>query len=291
MFTVPLFVTLHLLSTSRREVEITNPVKNTHRTKHMSRVEELPTSSDSDDDQPQSSNQRDDGAVKEDDQALCARLKQSGNALFTSGDVDGALRCYLDALEHATRKPRPAPNIPPSPSSSKPPAEEHSDGVAPPADGAPTGSSSSSQVEDVVDPALEQAYVLTAQVMCNAGACLMKQGNYSEAEQHLSEAIRHHPTYERAFLRRADCYYELQKWSSAHADWETAVTKFRSSLDSDTSAKRDIAKQKTDEEMKKMLGQLKDLGNMFLGKFGLSTDNFKFDKDPQSGNYSMRFEK
>lgn len=52
-----------------------------------------------------------------------------------------------------------------------------------------------------------------------------------------------------------------------------------------------IAKGKMDAEMQKMLGELKDLGNKFLGNFGLSTDNFKFDKDPKTGGYSMRFER
>lgn len=39
-----------------------------------------------------------------------------------------------------------------------------------------------------------------------------------------------------------------------------------------------------------MLGKLKDLGNSLLGRFGLSVDNFKADKDPQTGSYSIRFE-
>jgi tetratricopeptide (TPR) repeat protein len=270
----------------------------------MSRVEVLPTSSDSDDDTTQApapayaasappSFERA-HLVKDDD--ACSKLKLKGNTQFTSGDIEGALESYMYALEHATRKPRPPPpTIPPASNPGTSSTQTSSGTEATQSDVSPAssmeGAASSSTAEVPVDPALEQSYILTAQVMCNAAACFMKQEKFSDAEVHLSEAIRHHPSYERAYLRRAECFYAMEKWSSAHADWDTAVTKFNAKLDQETSAKRDIAKQKTDEEMKKMLGQLKDLGNMFLGKFGLSTDNFKFDKDPNSGNYSMRFEK
>ena len=36
-------------------------------------------------------------------------------------------------------------------------------------------------------------------------------------------------------------------------------------------------------------GKLKDLGNSVLGKFGMSLDNFKMDKDPNTGSYSINF--
>ena len=37
-------------------------------------------------------------------------------------------------------------------------------------------------------------------------------------------------------------------------------------------------------------GKLKDLGNMVLGKFGMSVDNFKAVKDPATGSYSINYQ-
>jgi hypothetical protein len=50
-----------------------------------------------------------------------------------------------------------------------------------------------------------------------------------------------------------------------------------------------IAKQQ-ELEKAEMLGKLKELGNGLLGKFGWSTDMFKFDQQ-EGGGYNVRIER
>jgi hypothetical protein len=43
--------------------------------------------------------------------------------------------------------------------------------------------------------------------------------------------------------------------------------------------------------MLSLAAKLKDLGNSVLGRFGMSVDNFKAVKDPNTGSYSIQLQK
>lgn len=211
------------------------------------------------------------------DAVRAAALKDRGNALFAANELSEALRVYRRAIVRAPQKPKPVPRSPeplPAPSrESEPNASSHA-------------------AEAAADPSAatdELDYTLTAQIFHNIGAVLMKQQQWEDASSNLSEAIRHKDDYGKAYLRRAECEYELSHWSSASENYEKAE-KNGAVLDAKARARQEECKAKAQEEMQKALGQLKEFGNMLLGKFGLSTDNFKFTKDPATGGYSVNFQ-
>ena len=47
--------------------------------------------------------------------------------------------------------------------------------------------------------------------------------------------------------------------------------------------------EKREKTKKEMFKQLRSLGDMVLGNFGLSCDNFKAEKDENTGGFSLKF--
>lgn len=131
-----------------------------------------------------------------------------------------------------------------------------------------------------------------AVLYANRAACHLELQSFKEAAKDCSSAIDIDGSYLKAWHRRAKAYEGLDDMDHALRDFQ----KISELNPEDPIAKKSIARlqpivAERQEKMKdEMLGKLKDLGNTVLGKFGMSLDNFKADKDPNTGSYSINFQ-
>ena len=169
--------------------------------------------------------------------------------------------------------------------------------------------------------------VLRATCHCNRAACHVALQQWEEALWDCDRALELKPAYAKAHARRAVAFEHLSMLDEALADLQAAVTHDPASaqqLARDEERVRKLVGER-DEKLKvrgvyspwapirpcapyppltpqcprlppppaqaqnEMFGKLKDLGNSLLGKFGMSLDNFKAVKDPQTGSYSISF--
>lgn len=92
-------------------------------------------------------------------------------------------------------------------------------------------------------------------------------------------------------FRRAKLYEHEDKLDEALADYKRVHE-----LDPGQSEAREamvrlppIIDERNERLKTEMLDKLKDLGNMILKPFGLSTSNFQMQQDPATGSYSINF--
>ncbi|XP_078448801.1 tetratricopeptide repeat protein 1-like [Lampetra fluviatilis] len=125
----------------------------------------------------------------------------------------------------------------------------------------------------------------------NRAAAHQKMGNTDKAIQDCTKAVGLDPGYARARGRRAELYEASDKLDEALEDYRALLV-----LEPTHGAAREACVRLPEqihvrnEKMKEeMLGKLKDLGNLLLRPFGLSTQNFQFQQDPDTGSYSVNF--
>ncbi|XP_026725436.1 tetratricopeptide repeat protein 1-like [Trichoplusia ni] len=126
---------------------------------------------------------------------------------------------------------------------------------------------------------------------CNRSAAKMKLEKYASAVKDCTKAIELDDKYVKAYKRRAQSYEEIEKYDEAFAD----VKKVLELDPSDTRAKEAMIRlppliEERNEKLKaQMMGTLKNLGNMILKPFGLSTENFVMEQDPETKGYKINF--
>lgn len=93
------------------------------------------------------------------------------------------------------------------------------------------------------------------------------------------------------YFRRAKLYEELDKLDECLDDYKQILEIDSNNKDARQAIVRlpPLIAERNEKLKTEMLGKLKDLGNMILKPFGLSTNNFQMQQDPNSGSYSINF--
>mmetsp|Transcript_28745 Transcript_28745/g.66331 ORF Transcript_28745/g.66331 Transcript_28745/m.66331 type:complete len:247 (-) Transcript_28745:117-857(-) len=123
----------------------------------------------------------------------------------------------------------------------------------------------------------------------NRAACYFTQGLYKECIPDCTAALKLDEDYLKPLLRRAQAHEALKDYPPAFDDFTAVVKKDPSNAVALGGCRRlegPVTEQR-EREKEEMMGKLKEVGNQFLGLFGMSVDNFAAVKDPVTGNYSI----
>lgn len=126
----------------------------------------------------------------------------------------------------------------------------------------------------------------------NRAICYLKLGKYAEAIKESTKAIELNPSYTKALVRRAEAHEKLEHFEDALTDLKKILELDPSNGQARKSIRRlePLAAEKQEKMKEEALAKLKEMGNTILGKFGMSVDNFKAVKDPNTGSYSFSFQ-
>jgi tetratricopeptide (TPR) repeat protein len=121
-------------------------------------------------------------------------------------------------------------------------------------------------------------------LLTNRASSWFHLAEYDQCITDTSEAISLDPRYHKAYFRRALAEEKLGNFASAVEDLEKVP-----SVDPNLLERiRKLRDDQLEEQKTEMMNSLKSLGNSILGKFGMSTDDFKFEKNPETGSYSVK---
>ncbi|ESQ46335.1 hypothetical protein EUTSA_v10000290mg [Eutrema salsugineum] len=126
----------------------------------------------------------------------------------------------------------------------------------------------------------------------NRAICYLKLGKYEEAIKECTKAIELNPNYTKAFVRRAEAHEKLEHFEEALTDLKKILELDPSNDQARKGIRRlePLAAEKREKMKEEAIAKLKEMGNSILGKFGMSVDNFKAVKDPNTGSYSFSFQ-
>lgn len=95
-----------------------------------------------------------------------------------------------------------------------------------------------------------------------------------------------------SFFRRAQCYEQTDSFDDSFADFKKILELEPQHPEALKAIIRlpPLIEQRNEKLKTEMMSKLKDLGNIVLKPFGLSTENFQLDQDPDTKGYSIKFQ-
>ncbi|CAK7338110.1 unnamed protein product [Dovyalis caffra] len=118
-------------------------------------------------------------------------------------------------------------------------------------------------------------------------------GKYEDTIKECTKALGLNPSYMKALVRRGEAHEKLEHFEEAIADMKKILELDPSNDQAKKTIRRlePLAAEKREKMKEEMIGKLKDMGNSLLGRFGMSIDNFKAVQDPNTGSYSLSFQR
>ncbi|CAL9684984.1 unnamed protein product [Knipowitschia caucasica] len=106
-----------------------------------------------------------------------------------------------------------------------------------------------------------------------------------------SKAVELKPDYMKALLRRAELYEQTDKLDEALEDYKNILERDPGNGAARGAAVRlpPLIHERNEKLKEEMMSKLKDLGNLVLRPFGLSTSNFQLNQDQSTGAYNINF--
>lgn len=130
-----------------------------------------------------------------------------------------------------------------------------------------------------------------AVLFSNRGAARVHLNEKEKAIADCSKALELNPQYLKALLRRAELYEQTDKLDEALDDYQKVLERDPHNAVARGGAVRlpPLIHERNEKLKEEMMSKLKDLGNMILRPFGLSTSNFQLNQDQATGAYNINF--
>ena len=125
----------------------------------------------------------------------------------------------------------------------------------------------------------------------NRGLCYLKLKKDEEAKKEFARAIEIRPEYVKPRGQRMKLLRDKEEYELALEDAKKIeeLDPMYPGIHKQVVELEKLHKEKFEKMKTEVLGNLKSLGNMFLGKFGMSLDNFKMNQNPD-GTYNIGYE-